>query len=126
VFRAFLQQVARVAFAVLSDMHIIGRENIPEGGPLLLVANHFSFIDPVAMVRVAPWPIEFIGGFRRPNAPAWTTMIPGLWGFLPVFRGTGSRFALRAGHRSCGRRDPVRPFWPLERVPGCSPWGLMA
>jgi 1-acyl-sn-glycerol-3-phosphate acyltransferase len=96
VSRAVLQQITRIAFAVLSDMHIVGRENIPEGGPLLLVANHFSFIDPVAMVRVAPWPIEFIGGCRRPNAPAWTTMIPGLWGFLPVFRGTGSRFALRA------------------------------
>jgi 1-acyl-sn-glycerol-3-phosphate acyltransferase len=96
VFRAMLQQVARLAFAVLSDMQIVGREHIPKEGPLLVVANHFSFVDPVAMVRVVPWPIEFIGGFRRPNAPAWTTMIPGLWGFLPVFRGTGSRYALRA------------------------------
>jgi 1-acyl-sn-glycerol-3-phosphate acyltransferase len=96
LFRAFLQGVVRLAFAILSDTEIIGQENIPEKGPLLVVANHFSFIDPVAMVRVVPWPVEFIGGFRRPNAPKWTTMIPGLWGFLPVFRGTGSRFALRA------------------------------
>jgi 1-acyl-sn-glycerol-3-phosphate acyltransferase len=96
VLRTALRQLARIAFAVLSDLRIVGRENLPEGGPLLVVANHFSYIDPVAMVRIAPWPLEFIGGFRTPNAPAWTTLIPKLWGFLPVFRGTGSRHALQA------------------------------
>lgn len=94
--RGLLQVMSRLAFAALSDLHIIGRENLPESGPLLVVANHFSYIDPVAMVRVAPWPLDFIGGFRTPNAPAWTTWIPKIWGFLPVFRGTGSRYALRA------------------------------
>jgi 1-acyl-sn-glycerol-3-phosphate acyltransferase len=66
---------------------------------LLVVANHFSYIDPVAMVRVAPWPLEFVGGFRTPNAPVWTALIPKMWGFLPVFRGTGSRHALRVAQR---------------------------
>lgn len=94
--RGLLQVMSRLAFAALSDLHIIGRENLPESGPLLVVANHFSYIDPVAMVRTAPWPLEFIGGFRMPNAPVWTTWIPKMWGFLPVFRGTGSRYALRA------------------------------
>jgi 1-acyl-sn-glycerol-3-phosphate acyltransferase len=96
VFRALLRWVSQAVFAVLSDFHFLGCENIPEHGPLLVVANHFSFIDPVAMVRTARWPIEFIGGFRTPNAPAWTAVIPKLWGFLPVFRGTGSRHALQA------------------------------
>ncbi|MBN1814828.1 MAG: 1-acyl-sn-glycerol-3-phosphate acyltransferase [Anaerolineae bacterium] len=96
VLRAVLRRVAQVLLATLSDFHIVGRENIPERGPLLVVANHFSYIDPVAMVRTARWPIEFIGGFRTPNAPAWTALIPKLWGFLPVFRGTGSRHALQA------------------------------
>jgi 1-acyl-sn-glycerol-3-phosphate acyltransferase len=94
--RAVLRRVAQAAFAVLADLRVVGRENIPERGPLLVVANHFSYIDPVAMVRTARWPIEFIGGFRMPNAPAWTALIPKLWGYLPVFRGTGSRYALRA------------------------------
>ncbi len=96
VLRAVLRRVSQVVFAVLSDFHIVGQENIPERGPLLVVANHFSFIDPVAMVRTARWPIEFIGGFRTPNAPTWTALIPKLWGFLPVFRGTASRYALQA------------------------------
>jgi 1-acyl-sn-glycerol-3-phosphate acyltransferase len=94
--RVVLRWLTRVAFAVLTDMHIIGQENLPEGGPLLLVANHFSFIDPVAMVWATPWPIEFVGGFQMPNAPRSVTWIPKAWGYYPVFRGTGSRYALRA------------------------------
>ena len=94
--RAVLQRLSHVAFAVLTDLQIIGQENLPKGGPLLVVANHFSFIDPVAMVRVTPWPLEFVGGFQMPNAPPSVTWIPGLWGYYPVFRGTGSRYALRA------------------------------
>jgi 1-acyl-sn-glycerol-3-phosphate acyltransferase len=94
--RSVLQRLAQVAFAVLTDLQITGPENFPKEGPLLVVANHFSFIDPVAMVRVAPWPLEFVGGFQMPNAPASVTWIPKVWGYYPVFRGTASRYALRA------------------------------
>ncbi len=94
--RSLLRQAAHVAFAILTDLHIIGQENLPEQGPLLVVANHFSFIDPVAMIRATPWPMEFIGGFHMPNAPPIVTWLPGVWGYYPVFRGTGSRYALRA------------------------------
>ncbi|MFB0534957.1 MAG: lysophospholipid acyltransferase family protein [Anaerolineae bacterium] len=94
--RAMLRRLTHVAFAVLTDLQITGQENLPERGPLLVVANHFSFIDPVAMVRATPWPLEFVGGFQMPNAPALVTWIPKVWGYYPVFRGTGSRYALRA------------------------------
>jgi len=94
--RSLLRQLSHAAFAVLTDLQIIGQENLPGGGPLLVVANHFSYIDPVAMVRATPWPLEFVGGFQMPNAPASVTWIPKLWGYYPVFRGTGSRYALRA------------------------------
>jgi 1-acyl-sn-glycerol-3-phosphate acyltransferase len=94
--RGLLQRLTRLTFAVLTDFEIIGQENFPEAGPLLVVANHFSFIDPVAMVRAAPWPLEFVGGFQMPNAPRYVTWIPKLWGYYPVRRGTGSRYALRA------------------------------
>jgi 1-acyl-sn-glycerol-3-phosphate acyltransferase len=94
--RGLLRQLTHAAFAVLADLRVVGRENIPSKGPLLVVANHFSFIDPVAMVRVTPWPLEFVGGFRMPNAPAALTWIPKVWGYYPVYRGTASRDALRA------------------------------
>ena len=94
--RGLLRRLSYGVFATLTDLQIIGQENLPKEGPLLVVANHFSFIDPVAMVRATPWPLEFIGGFRMPNAPAWVTWIPKCWGYYPVYRGTASRDALRA------------------------------
>ena len=74
-------------------------ENFPANGPLLLVGNHFSFIDPAVMVRIAPWPMEFVGGAVTPHAPVWTRIIPFLWGYHKLYRGTGSRNALKAGER---------------------------
>ena len=95
VLRSILRRLAYGALGTISDLEVIGRENIPDCGPLLVVANHFSFIDPVAMVSIAPWPIEFVGGFQMPNAPQAVTWIPKVWGYFPVYRGTASRQALR-------------------------------
>jgi 1-acyl-sn-glycerol-3-phosphate acyltransferase len=74
----------------------MGQENLPEKGPFLMVGNHFSFIDPVAFVRIAKWPLEFLGGAEFPHAPTIVKFIPKMWGYYPLFRGTGSRYALRA------------------------------
>ncbi len=94
--RFFLKKLSRPAFALLTDMEIIGQENIPERGPLLVVGNHFSFIDPVCLVRLLPYPPEFLGGAQFPHAPFWARVIPRLWGYFPLFRGTGSTHALKA------------------------------
>jgi 1-acyl-sn-glycerol-3-phosphate acyltransferase len=93
--RAVLRRLSAFALGTLTDIEILGRENLPPSGPLLLVGNHFSFIDPVAMIRATPWPLEFVGGFNNPSAPPIVTWIPKVWGRYPVFRGTGSRYALR-------------------------------
>lgn len=109
--RTLLRPVIHAAFAVLADVRITGRENLPEGGPLLLVANHFSFVDPVAMLRAVPWPVEFIGGLQMPNAPPSVTWLPKLWGYYPVHRGTFSTDALRAA-RAILEQDGVLGIFP--------------
>jgi len=97
--RFLLKKLSIPAFSALTRLEILGEENLPETGPLLVVGNHFSFIDPVAFVRMAPWPIEFVGGAATPHAPLWTRIIPFLWGYHKLYRGTGSRDALRAGEQ---------------------------
>jgi len=97
--RGLLHRVSNLAFHGLADVDVIGRENIPRTGPLLVVANHFSFMDPALLVGFMPWPLEFVGGFAMPNAPALVTFIPRIWGYLPLFRGTGARGALRAAEQ---------------------------
>ena len=95
-FRAFLHQLSRLAFWLLADLEIIGEENIPKDEPFLVVGNHFSFIDPVCFVRIFSWRLEFVGGAEMPHAPNIVKFIPKLWGYYPLYRGTGARASLRA------------------------------
>jgi 1-acyl-sn-glycerol-3-phosphate acyltransferase len=94
--RRFLHWLARPVFSLLTDLEINGMENLPEKGPLIMVGNHFSFIDPTCFVRLAPWEIEFVGGADMPHAPLATRIIPLLWGYHPLYRGTGAKGSLKA------------------------------
>lgn len=96
IIRGLLKNMAIAAFSLLSDFRIEGEENLPDSGPLLVIANHFSFIDPVAVLRSLPYSIEFVGGAEFPHAPKLVQFLPKIWGYYPIFRGTGSRYALRA------------------------------
>lgn len=104
--RRFLRLLIRLAFALLARLEIVGTENIPSHGPLLVAANHFHFADPLAIIRAFPGPMEFIGGAQMPFAPRIVRFIPKLWGYHAVHRGTGARDALREAEallRSGGR-----------------------
>ena len=94
--RRILHWLSRPAFALLTKLEINGMENLPEKGPLIMVGNHFSFIDPVCFVRLAPWEIEFVGGAEMPHAPLATRIIPLLWGYHPLYRGTVAKGSLKA------------------------------
>jgi 1-acyl-sn-glycerol-3-phosphate acyltransferase len=92
--RALIRRLISISLGILTHFDIEGAENIPAQGPLLVIGNHFNFLDPVAVIHSLPWPIEFVGGYRMPNAPAIVTWLPGLWGVLPVRRGSASRETL--------------------------------
>ena len=96
VLRSVIQRFTRLVFRTISDFRVTGLHNFQTTEPLLVVANHFSFLDPVALLTIAPCPIEFVGGFRTPNAPPAVSWLRGLWGYYPVYRGTGSQIAFRA------------------------------
>ena len=40
--------------------HVIGLENLPRSGPLILASNHQSFIDSVVIPAVTPRPVNFL------------------------------------------------------------------
>jgi 1-acyl-sn-glycerol-3-phosphate acyltransferase len=96
VTRLLLLLLIRVSFCLLMRLKIVGKQNIPHNGPLLIVANHFHFADPLAIILAIPAPFEFIGGARMPFAPRLVRALPKLWGYHAVYRGTGARDALRS------------------------------
>ncbi len=88
--RSVLRLGIRLALPILCDIKIVGRENIPSQGPLLIVGNHFSFLDPVAVIHATNFYLEFLGGPRIPNAPQSTDIFRKLWGIMPIRRGIGA------------------------------------
>ena len=110
VVRQTMKVLCKAAFKVLMDTTIEGQENVPAQGPLLLVGNHFSFIDPLVFVRISNWKLEFLGGFHNPSAPPIVEVIPWLWGYYPLFRGTGSRDSLRVAETLLQRKAIIGIF----------------
>lgn len=81
---------------ILVKWEVFGIENIPDKGPLLIVGNHFNFLDTVAPIHVTHWPLEFIGDFEMPNAPPIMRAFPRLWETLKIVQGTPNFEALQA------------------------------
>lgn len=110
VIRSILRTLIRGAFTTLSNFQINGYENLPKEGPLLVVGNHFSFIDPVAFIGVLPYPMEFVGGTQTPNAPGMVSWLSRVYGILPVRRGSISRDTLRASRKVLNNKGVLGIF----------------
>ena len=93
--RSVLKGLISLALHTFSDFEVIGKENIPEKGPIIITGNHFSFADSIAMLHISPPSIEMFSGANPAFTPGWAKLLPRLWGVLYVFRGTGSRQAIR-------------------------------
>ena len=78
--------ICRPLFNILFSWKAEGRENIPLTGPLILVANHVSLIDPFSLIFSFPRWINFMAKeelFHSPFLRFWL-----LWaGSLPMHRG---------------------------------------
>jgi 1-acyl-sn-glycerol-3-phosphate acyltransferase len=96
VIRFLLRRLIDAAFAVLSDLQIVGADNLPKAGPLIVVANHFHFADGVAIIRATPWPLEYLAASQPQDAPWTLKWVPRTWGAYYVRRGAASRSAMRA------------------------------
>src|SRR3981081_372380 len=70
--RLLLAPLARLVFRPVIE----GRENVPRGGPVIVAANHLSFIDSLVIPLVAPRPVVFLAKaeyFRQPGLKGWLT-----------------------------------------------------
>ncbi|NOZ51252.1 MAG: 1-acyl-sn-glycerol-3-phosphate acyltransferase [Chloroflexi bacterium] len=108
--RWLMSRAARLTLGTLADFRIEGQENLPKEGPLIVVANHFHFIDVVTIVASMPWPLDFLGGFNFIDAPRFVTWLPQLWGYYPVRRGSASMLAIRAAKAVLAQEGALMVF----------------
>jgi 1-acyl-sn-glycerol-3-phosphate acyltransferase len=73
---------------------LIGRENIPREGGVLLCGNHISYIDPPTLGGGCPRPVHFMAKLELFKIPVLGFLIRRV-GAFPVKRGTADRTALR-------------------------------
>lgn len=90
----FFKSVVRVLLRVLTRYEVRGEQNLPEGGPLLLVFNHLAWWDaPVAMATL-PWRMTAMALKDLQRVPL-TGQLLSLTDSIWVDRGRYDREALR-------------------------------
>src|SRR5665213_4533789 len=83
----FVRVTFQAFFWVYFWMRRVGLEHVPRRGPVIIAANHRSFLDPFVIACMARRPMYYVAKkelFRRP----WQAWILNALGAFPVDRGT--------------------------------------
>ena len=96
--RYLLGYFALFMVCVLTKVKVKGRNNIPESGPYVVAANHFSYIDPPFVVYALQRPITFLAASDQAikwyfKWAAW------LYGFIPTNRTRLAPSTIKAAKR---------------------------
>jgi glycerol-3-phosphate dehydrogenase (NAD(P)+) len=96
-------------FHIYFRLSRIGREHIPAEGPVILAANHRSFLDPFVIATMARRPMYYVAKeelFSRP----WQAWVLNALGAFPVKRGGGDEQMIETAKAILGRGDIVLIF----------------
>jgi 1-acyl-sn-glycerol-3-phosphate acyltransferase len=105
IVRAVLQPFFHLYFRLSR----IGREHIPQEGPVILAANHRSFLDPFVIGTMVRRPVYFVAKRElfRNRLQAW---LLNALGAFPVDRGNGDQDAIDTAKTILARGDCVVIF----------------
>ncbi|WP_342432145.1 lysophospholipid acyltransferase family protein [Neobacillus sp. FSL H8-0543] len=95
-FYSFAKSVVYSVFKPLYRMEVIGVEDFPKEGGVLLCANHIHNFDPLVVGINAPRPVHYMAKEEIFNVPVLGNIVRKCNAF-PVKRGMGDREALRTG-----------------------------
>ena len=96
-------------FLVYFRLERIGREHLPRRGPLLLAANHRSFLDPFVIGALQRRPVYYMAKRELFEKP-WQARLLNALGAFPVDRGAGDREAMDTARAILERGDCVVIF----------------
>ena len=92
--RTMLRAVALALLRPLLSLRLIGVENVPGDGPLLVASNHLSNADPIILEAAFPRPLFFLGKAELFRNPIFRWILR-RFGGIPLERGTADLAALR-------------------------------
>lgn len=102
-------------FLVYFRLERIGREHIPKRGPVLLAANHRSFLDPFLIGATARRPVYYVAK-RELFERRWQAWLLNSLGAFPVDRGASDEHAMDTARAILERGDCVVIFPEGTRV----------
>jgi 1-acyl-sn-glycerol-3-phosphate acyltransferase len=111
IVRAVLVPFFRVYFRL--ERH--GAEHIPASGPLLLAANHRSFLDPFVIGAMLKRPVYYVAK-KELFARGWQAWLLNALGAFPVDRGAADQDMLETARRILARGDAVVIFPEGTRI----------
>lgn len=91
---SFAKTVVYTALYPIYRFDVIGADNFPKEGGILLCSNHINALDPPVVGINAPRPVNFMAKEELFNMPILKSILPGVNAF-PVKRGMSDRDALR-------------------------------
>jgi len=90
----FFNRWLRFGYWLLLRLKVEGVENIPPAGPVILMINHVSFLDPFVVAASMPRLVTAMSKAENFAIPFWGWVFK-LYGAIPVRRGEVDRKALK-------------------------------
>jgi len=90
--------IVKVLLKLLTRCQVKGRENIPSQGPLLIIANHLSFVDPPLLSVSFSRKVIFMAK-KELFRPRVIGYFIGSFGAFPVHRGQLDRQSIRRAYQ---------------------------
>jgi 1-acyl-sn-glycerol-3-phosphate acyltransferase len=93
----------------------VAAEHVPRSGPLLLAANHRSFLDPFVIAALTRRPVYYVAK-RELFERRWQAWLLSALGAFPIDRGAGDADAMATAREILARGDCVVIFPEGTRV----------